>query len=109
CNTEEVSPVLPVYSLLIDEPDIGFVNKCRGLKSVIETLPPQIAVGYLAQLILDKWHQLVARSLISVAPIYEQLRYLIFPRIHQLSSPQMTNYTRLKFFLPQFVKKDRVN
>src|SRR5215475_451876 len=42
-DPEEVRPVLPVDTLLFDQPQVGFVDQGRGLQRVAGTLPPHVA------------------------------------------------------------------
>src|SRR5262249_41052 len=65
--SEEVRAVLQLQ-VLIDHPQICFMNQRRGLKSVIIPLFAQIARGHPAQFVVDQIHQVVERFLVSVVP-----------------------------------------
>jgi hypothetical protein len=51
---EEMSAILPLYFLDIDEPQVSFVDECRGLQSMSEAFAGEAALGYLAQLRIDQ-------------------------------------------------------
>ena len=52
-NAEEVGSVLPVYSRLIDQTQVSFVNQSGWLQGVIGAFTPQIIRRKLTQFIVD--------------------------------------------------------
>jgi hypothetical protein len=75
-DPEEMRATLPVHFILIDEPEIGFVDQCCRLKCVICALAAKIMGCQAAEFAIDYWHKLIERRRIAVAPIIEQLSYL---------------------------------
>ena len=57
-DPEEMRSTLPVRPL-IDEAQVGFIHKAGGLKGMAGVLPPHVAPGQTAELIVDQWHHLV--------------------------------------------------
>jgi hypothetical protein len=54
---------------LIDEPQIGFVDKAGRLQGVIGAFALQILAGEPAQFFIDEWHQPCGRFAVASAPI----------------------------------------
>ena len=73
----KVVPVLPERLRVIDQPQVGFVQDRGGLQGVTGTLPPHVMVGQPVQFGLHQRKQLLQRSLISSAPVTEQLGNLL--------------------------------
>ena len=53
CNAEEVSPVLPVHSRLVDQTQVSFMNQGSRLQGVINAFTSQIIRCKFSQLIVD--------------------------------------------------------
>jgi hypothetical protein len=82
-NAKEVRPVLPLDLTLINQPDERFIHQCRGLQRVSGTLFPHVPMGHAPKFVIHKRHQLVAGGLIPVAPLFEQLGYLMWRGCHR--------------------------
>src|SRR5205823_3508551 len=61
----------------IDQPQIGFVENGGGLQGVAGALPAHVMVGEPMQFGLHQREQLLQRSLVSAAPVAEQLGDLL--------------------------------
>ena len=72
-NAKKVSSVLPLWRVLVKEAQVGFVNQCSALESVIGALAPEVSAGDAAQLLVDQGNQLFACVLITKPPVDEQL------------------------------------
>ncbi len=67
-HTEEVSAVLPLDALLVDELEVRLVDQGRGLKGVAGALPPHLRRCSPAKLAVDERHQLFERLRVTLAP-----------------------------------------
>ena len=56
-DAEEVGAILPGGGALVDQPQIGFVDKAGRLQRVIRAFSLQISAGELAQFFVDQRHQ----------------------------------------------------
>lgn len=68
-----MGPALPDWLRIIDQPQVNFVDNGGGLQGVSGALPAHVMMGEAVQFGLHEREQLPQRSLISVAPIAEQL------------------------------------
>ena len=68
---EEVRAVLPLDPVYIDEPDIGFVDKRRGLKRVTGPFVPHVPSRENAQLSIDERHEPFKGRFVALAPRHE--------------------------------------
>src|SRR5688572_13086606 len=68
----EMGAVLPVNALVIDQPQVGFVDQGRGLQAVAGALAPHVVVRQTTEFVVDDRHQEGERTLISVAPRSEK-------------------------------------
>jgi hypothetical protein len=57
---------LGVRRVLVDEPDVGFVDERRRLEGVIRPFPAQVAAGEPPQLLVDDRGKLVKGRLVAV-------------------------------------------
>ena len=71
-NGEEMGAVLPVHALVIDQPQVRFVDQRRRLQAVAGTLAPHVPVRQTTELVVDDRHQEGERTLIPVAPRSEK-------------------------------------
>ena len=76
-DRDKVGPALPDRLRVIDQPQIRFVDKRGGLQSVAGALPAHVMVGQPVQFGLHQREQLLKRSLVSAAPVAEQLGDLL--------------------------------
>src|SRR5213592_833105 len=74
---DKVAPALPDRLRIIDQPQIGFVENGGGLQGVAGALPAHVMVGEPMQFGLHQREQLLQRSLVSAAPVAEQLGDLL--------------------------------
>ena len=74
---DKVASALPDRLRIIDQPQIGFVENGGGLQGVAGTLPAHVMVGEPVQFGLHQREQLLQRSLVSAAPVAEQLGDLL--------------------------------
>ncbi len=58
-DPEKLRAVLPVYGLLVDEPEIRFVHESRGLQCVIGAFSIQILLRKAPQFVVNDGHQFV--------------------------------------------------
>jgi len=47
-NGKEMGAILPAHALVIDEPQVGFVNQSRGLQGVAGALPAHVTPSQTA-------------------------------------------------------------
>ena len=76
-DAEKMSAVLPLHVLLIYQPQVGFIDQRRGLQSVAGAFAAHVTAGELSQLGVDQRQQLIERRLVAVAPIHQQLGYIL--------------------------------
>src|SRR5881409_4397254 len=74
---DKVGPALPYRLRIIDQPQVGFVENGGGLQGVPGALPAHVMVGEPMQFGLHQREQLLQRSLVSAAPVAEQLGDLL--------------------------------
>src|SRR5436190_3706478 len=74
---DKVAPALPDRLRIINQPQIGFVENGGGLQCVASALPAHVMVRESVQFGLHQREQLLQRSLISAAPVAEQLGDLL--------------------------------
>jgi hypothetical protein len=67
-HSEKMRTVLPGY-LLLNQAQVGFVDKRCGLQGVSRLLTPHIGSREAMQFFIDKGHQLIQSCLITIAPI----------------------------------------
>src|SRR6266480_4936360 len=95
---DKVAPALPDRLRIIDQPQIGFVENGGGLQGVAGALPAHVMVGEPMQFGLHQREQLLQRSLVSAAPVAEQLSDLLsrgWRRRHTgCSTPQILTQSR---------------
>ena len=72
-HTEELSPILPLDPVLIDQLEEGLVDQSGGLQGVILPLVSHVPLRLSVQLIVDHGHEVLEGGLISAAPVQEQL------------------------------------
>jgi hypothetical protein len=70
---EEMPAVLPLLSLLADEPQIGFVNQGRGLKGLVRRFMSHPPRSELAQFFVNEREQLIGRFGIAIVNGFEDL------------------------------------
>jgi hypothetical protein len=63
-----VRPILPPHAFVIDQPQIGFVDKRRGLQAVARTLQAHVVPRETPQLGIDDGRQFVQSALIPIRP-----------------------------------------
>src|SRR6266513_2807870 len=94
----KVAPALPDRLRVIDQPQVRFVKNGGGLQGVASALPAHIMVCEPVQFRLHQREQLLQRSLISAAPVAEQLGDLLsrgWRRRHRgCSTPQILTRSR---------------
>src|SRR6266487_6041163 len=74
---DKVAPTLPDRLRIIDQPQIGFVENGGGLQGVAGAFPAHIIMCEPVQFGLYQREQLLQRSLVSAAPVAEQLGDLL--------------------------------
>src|SRR5881409_22674 len=93
-----VAPALPDRLRIIDQPQIGFVENGGGLQGVSGALPAHVMVSEPVQFGLHQREQLLQRSLVSAAPVAEQMGDLWsrgwMRRKRGLSTPQIITRSR---------------
>jgi hypothetical protein len=70
---DKVGPALPHRRGVIDQPEVGFVENRGRLQRVAGSLPAHVMVGEPVQFRMHQREQLSQRSLVSAAPLAEQL------------------------------------
>src|SRR5713101_5373706 len=95
---DKVGPALPDRLRIINQPQVGFVENGGGLQSVAGALPAHVVVSEPVQFRLHQRKQLLQRSLVSAAPLAEQLGDLLprgWGRRHTgCSTPQILTQSR---------------
>ena len=71
-NSKEMRPVVPTHLSDIDQPQIDFVDECRGLESVTGTFSGHVVPRRPVQFLVHQRHKFLQRLLISGAPGPEQ-------------------------------------
>ena len=61
---------------LIEETEVGLVDKRCGLQCVARMFASHEAVSEPSQLVIYEWHQLIERRLIAIGPVKDQLGHL---------------------------------
>ena len=84
---EEMGAVLPVHALVIDQPQVGFVDQRRRLQAVAGALAPHVVVRQTTELVVDDRHQEGERTLIPVAPRPEKRADVAWNRFTSASAP----------------------
>src|SRR6266545_7648335 len=74
---DKMGPALPERLRIIDQSQVGFVENGGGLQGVAGALPAHIMVREPVQFGLHQREQLLKRSLVSAAPVAEQLGDLL--------------------------------
>src|SRR6266404_8109689 len=74
---DKVGAALPDRLRIVDQPQVGLVENDGGLQGVAGTFPAHVMVGEPAQFGLHQREQLLQRSLVSAAPVSEQLGDLL--------------------------------
>ena len=78
---DKVDAVLPDRLRLIDQPQVGFVEERGRLQCVTGVFPrPTLLVCQPVQFGLDQGEQLLKRSVVSAAPVAQQLRDILLCR-----------------------------
>jgi hypothetical protein len=67
-NGKKMSAILPLPTLVIDEPHVGLVYKGCGLPAVTGALATHVAAGEAVEFVINDGGQPVERGSISVAP-----------------------------------------
>ena len=70
---DKVGPILPVTFVILDQPQVGFVEQRGRLQRVAGAFPAHIMMRQPVQFGLHQRDQLLERSLVSAAPVAEQL------------------------------------
>ena len=70
-DTEKVSPVLPLGSVLPDQTKVRLVNQRGALQGVVAALALKITARHAAQLAVNKWDQGIPCVLIAMPPVTE--------------------------------------
>ena len=76
CNAEEVCPVAPLDPALVDQLEIGLVDKRGLLQRVFDALSTHGALGLPVELRIDRRQQPLAHGLIAAAPCQQQLGHV---------------------------------
>ena len=76
-NGEEVAFVFPLNMLLFDEPEVGFIYQCGGLKGVVGPLSKQIGSSQAAKFVIDERNEGFASLSVTPAPLRQQFRDLM--------------------------------
>src|SRR6266478_3324707 len=100
-SRDKVGPALPDRLRIIDQPQVGFVENGGGLQGVAGALPAHVMVGEPVQFGLHQREQLVQRSLVSAAPVAEQLGDLLsrgWRRRHRSYSTPQTLTSSTDFY-----------
>jgi hypothetical protein len=71
-NGQEMSTVLPVHALVINETHVGFVDQCCRLQAVAGAFTSHVVTRQSSELVVHDRHQPGERVLVSAAPRTEQ-------------------------------------
>jgi len=61
----------PMDVLLVDEPNVSFVDQGGCLERVAFSFPAHVTAGEPVQFVVDQWIQLVECRLVPIAPLSE--------------------------------------
>ena len=96
-DREEMRAVLPTDPILVDQPQIGFVNERGRLQGVVAPLPTQIACRACPQISVHQIEEIVARLNVPTSPGAQQERPRSgFAGWHFLTSPQTMGREEVK-------------
>jgi len=71
---EKVRAVFPIYAVLIDEPEINFMNQGSWLEAVVAALPQHVAAGQTMEFVVNEIEQPTFGGAVSLAPFEQKLR-----------------------------------
>ncbi len=96
CDAEEVRAVAPVNRVLVNEPQICFVDERGGLQGVAGPLARELARGDPLQLAIDERQQLVERRAVARLRLPEQSGHALSQLFSHLpkSAPRILNDSR---------------
>jgi hypothetical protein len=81
-QSEEMRAALPAHLPVINQTEIGLIDKGRGLKRVTAPLVQHVMARQLAEFVVDEWYQFVSRRFIPVAPVGKQRTHFVNTRAH---------------------------
>jgi hypothetical protein len=67
--------ILPVFSSVANQAQVGFMDHCCGLKCLRRPAPSQTAFGDAAQLTVNQREHLISSGLIAAGPLVQKFRY----------------------------------
>ncbi len=73
--------------MLVGQTDVGFVNQSGGLQRIGTRLTAEITGGQFAELVRDERNQLIKRSFVAAAPLYQQLSNALIWAFYRLLHP----------------------
>src|SRR5262249_17677774 len=73
----EVRPTLPLRKNLSPESQVSFVNESGGLQRVTGSFGSEVAIGDLAQILVDDRYQLFQGVPVALTPIVQQSRNVV--------------------------------
>jgi hypothetical protein len=65
-NREEVRTILPTRRGLLHQSQVGFVDECGGLQSMVHSFAPHVSCSHLPKFAVNQWHELGCGLLISL-------------------------------------------
>jgi len=65
--------ILPLRNVMSDEPNIGFMDECGTLQSMIGAFALQVIGGNFSKLVVDQRKQIIQSLLISSSPTDQEL------------------------------------
>jgi hypothetical protein len=71
---EKVRAVFPIYAVLIDEPEINFMNQGSWLEAVVAALPQHVAGGQTMEFVVNEIEQPTFGGAVSLAPFEQKVR-----------------------------------
>jgi hypothetical protein len=70
----EMHPIVPVDALYVDQPEVRLVHERRRLQRMTGALVSHIAVGEVAQLVMEQSGQPIQRSSVAIRPCAQETR-----------------------------------
>jgi hypothetical protein len=75
---KEVCPVMRGHGVCPHQPEIGLMDKRRGLQGVVRRVCSEASPGDPAELVVDKRQQAIVRIAVAVAPLTQKNGDLVF-------------------------------
>src|ERR1041384_2223249 len=82
---KKMSPILPVHFLLIDQPEVRFVDESGRLWGMSRILAAHKDTSQPAQFGIHKWDQFIERGLVTATPSRQEERDFLWNCLHNIA------------------------